>query len=380
MSVTLISVLIAGVAITGAAGAAGIYQLNRGWRRRKDRAMQQLADELDGVLLPGNLVGGKTLELRVAGLGKAWLLHVSTGGASRDMVMRLQVTLPRVLPRLFLLPRRGVQGLTVQAEAKPFELGDDAFGLRYRGYAPDGKEARALLGNAVRDAVLAVDGLDRERWIELQLEPHPERATTLLLLGQSGWTLERQGMRAFIEAGIALARTLVSEWDRPWRVVAQRWGLESVSGLDHKLRGLDGTVSGLAVRVRERLEPAGPVGEIRVSVLGPPGLRVAHREHARREGWLDGSQPVGNPVLDMTVAVQGHDPEQVRSLLADEDLTTALLEVVHAFPGSVLDEHGVRLVRPGLLDGDLEACVEAALRLGMEIQDGMAAHGLRRGG
>ncbi len=101
----------------------------------------------------------------------------------------------------------------------------------------------------------------------------------------------------------------------------------------------------------------------------PQGLTVAHIDHAKRAGWFGLRRELGNPVLDMLVAAKAHDWSRACALLVDEDLTTGLLEVVHAHPGSELADETIRLVLPGYAYEELERTVEKVLALARLLRE-----------
>ena len=90
----------------------------------------------------------------------------------------------------------------------------------------------------------------------------------------------------------------------------------------------------------------------RIEVPMPPRFRVVHHSFG-----AEPSVVVGSPVLDGLVHVQGEPPAV--SLLQDPELAGALLAVVHAWPGSAIDERYVTLRYPDALGRQLpERCEE----------------------
>jgi len=81
---------------------------------------------------------------------------------------------------------------------------------------------------------------------------------------------------------------------------------------------------------------------------------------------------MGNPVLDMLVAVRCSDPERCSRVLADDELTGLLLTVVHGRPGSRLIERGVELREPGYPADGLDQALDDAIALARALRDRLA--------
>ncbi len=113
---------------------------------------------------------------------------------------------------------------------------------------------------------------------------------------------------------------------------------------------LDGLRDGVWLHVES--EGAWMVIRGRIEARMPAGLSVVHRSRSGEDGlW------VGSPVLDGLVCARGG--LDVTALLQDPDLAGALLAVVHAWPGSFVDDRKVTLRYPDAMGRELEArCLE----------------------
>ena len=154
--------------------------------------------------------------------------------------------------------------------------------------------------------------------------------------------------------GIGWLRRLYEQGgEQHWDLLGAQVGL--LHG--HSARGdhvLDGQRCGVWLHVEA--EGAWMVIRGRIEVPMPPRFAVVHRRRGASPGVL-----VGSPVLDDLVHVQGDPP--AASLLQDPELAGVLLAVVHAWPGSAIDERHVTLRCPDALGRQLMAQCDEVVAL-----------------
>ena len=141
--------------------------------------------------------------------------------------------------------------------------------------------------------------------------------------------------------------------ERHWSLLGDQVGL--LHG--HNARGghvLDGQRRGVWLHVEA--EGAWMVIRGRIEVPMPSRLAVVHHSLGTAPSVV-----VGSPVLDGLVHVQGEPPAV--SLLQDPELAGALLTVVHAWPGSAVDERYVTLRYPDALGRQLPERCEDVIAL-----------------
>lgn len=134
----------------------------------------------------------------------------------------------------------------------------------------------------------------------------------------------------------------------------QHWGrLGEAVGLlhghsDQEQHVLEGQRGGVWLRVHA--EGAWMVVRGRIDAPMPAGLSICRRQRGRagRRGLRTGS-----PLLDSTLHIEG--PPAAAALLRDPELAAPLLRVLHAWPGSRVDERHVVLRYPDALGRELDA-------------------------
>jgi len=138
--------------------------------------------------------------------------------------------------------------------------------------------------------------------------------------------VDRRDMPKRIEELLGVLASLEESEDQAWRAAGERYGLAAEARHGKLLPAL----SGEGVRVVQREDDLGRFLEVRARWNNPSlgALEIA------RKGILDVEVEADNPVLAMLVSVMSDKPDEVRRLLAREDVTEAVLEVVHGFPGS----------------------------------------------
>jgi len=204
--------------------------------------------------------------------------------------------------------------------------------------------------------------------LRLSIRPSEGRAQSWVVLRADGDELAPERLLAMAELTARVSEDLVAAWAAPWAELAARYGA-GPPGVDPQgYRMVDLAHGPLRVAVREGERRGRVETSVHVALALPVGLRVLHRDLARAEGWLTVAQPTGNPVLDMLVAMRCGEPGQAAALLADDEVTGALLEVVHAFPGSELNQHGVSLCAREAGAIDPAPYVEAAITLAQLLQ------------
>lgn len=364
------------VAAVGAGGVlalgAGVALLNRGWQERQKRVLAEVAERLSGQVRPGGLLTGHTLVLERPGLGSARLFHGAGRGDGQDRIMRLEIPLPRRLPELRLLPVLPFLGLTPGLHGPRFRTGDEAFDERFELRGRDASSLRSLLDAELRRAVLALAPAGGRDIVELALLPPTGGGRTLLSIGRGGWIFDADELVAFVERSFAVASGLVHAWDLPWRVVERRFGLAFATDRTSGRRSLEGTVQGLPVRLWEAGQPGPPHTRLSLGVASLPGLLVQRAPARPDPAWKKLCVPTQNPVLDLALVACCDDPEALAALCADPELSACLLEAVHAHPGSILSEHRLLLVAPGLLHRGVEPFLEVGLRLAQAIRERLA--------
>ena len=74
--------------------------------------------------------------------------------------------------------------------------------------------------------------------------------------------------------------------------------------------------------------------EVRLGYWGPRGLRIVHRDRATDGVEVD----VGHPIVQRMVCIYGLDGAVLAPLFDDETFVSALMSVLHQYPGSTLNE------------------------------------------
>ena len=152
-----------------------------------------------------------------------------------------------------------------------------------------------------------------------------------------------------LERAEQLVAALQASAIRVWARAAEERGLE-LAPWEMGFRPIQGRLRGCAVRAVPTLE-----GTVVRATLDAPRLRgirrVVHKD-------LGEGTPTGNAVLDMLVAVEGSC-----EAWDDEELVAALLEVVHAWPGSELRPEEVLLRAGRHLGEEVGPALDAVARL-----------------
>ncbi len=360
-----------GMLVLGADAGAWVAVRGRsGAQTRLEDELRRLALAMKGRLVRDREFGPPLLELDSAhGPGHArYLLAVADGERER---MELELPVPRALPRLTVGPGVLSAAATFVVHDAGVELGDPGFERRFTVRAPDHAAARAALPASARAALVTlVDSLDGT--LELELAPRVDSGTSLLTLRLSCHLTEHHTLSPALDRAAALVDALVMAWERPWQALEDRHGLVRADPLQPGRVALEGEVGGHRLRLDEVLRDGGLRTELWLSAALPFELEVVERGLADAEGWAPLRSTMGNPVLDMLVAVRCEDLERCRALLADDVLTGALLAVVHGRPGSRVTERGVDLVESGYPAEGLDAALDDALALADAIVAGVA--------
>ncbi len=346
-----------------------------GRQRRLEAGLRAMALARRGQLLRRRRLGMPILEVPCA-LGP-FRLEYGSAGSSEDVepTTLLTVELPRLLPAVSVGAQVVFSDLVGGVRGHEVELDDPVFNRSFRVSGRDEAGIQVLLEPKARQHV-------RELWERGALESSGLEGLVLEPLEHAGMTVLRarmarlvgtvQDLDACLEGMVTLAGVMLEAWDEPWVQARERFGLVPGTPAQAGLRGLKGEVNGFGLGVWEIGNDRNRYHEVIVDLALPFEIEVVHREVAQKEGWLPTAQPMGNPVLDMLVAVRCEQPSVVRELLADEDLTAALLEVVHGRKGSILTDRHLTLREPGdPAIGPAEA-IEDALALARAVRVGVA--------
>ncbi len=359
------------VVLSASAGAL-VFGVLHGAERYKQSSVQELrglARKLGGRVRSGRSQAMPWMEVP----GEPGLLQVKYLGErfqeNSQPDTTISVELARHLPALVLSPEGARLRWLERSAGEDLELGepdfDDAFLVR----AEQSEVAHTLLIPEARVALLSILERAASDRVEVSVWRGLEGSSLRVKLG--GWIRDAARLEGLVLDVRSAAAALLAGADRPWLAVAERWGLGPLRA-DGGCRALEGKVEGFAVRLRELNEKGAPRLVVHVSGTSLDDARIVHRDIARREGWDDVRDPLGNPVLDMLVAARVGDIERLRPLFQDQELTASLLEVVHARPGSELTHRGVRLVdSEPTVQGPAEAFA-SALDLARALRDGLA--------
>lgn len=162
-------------------------------------------------------------------------------------------------------------------------------------------------------------------------------ALVVLLLGG--------GVLAAVEGFQRLRRLYELGGEQHWERLAEEVGLLH-GHTDEEQHVLEGQRGGVWLRVHA--EGAWMVIRGRIDAPMPAGLSVRRRRGLERRGVQ-----TGNPLLDGTLHVSG--ASGAAPLLQDPELVAPMLSVLHAWPGSVVDERHVVLRYPDALGRELDA-------------------------
>jgi hypothetical protein len=363
------------IAITAAVAATmGPLALHLAIRRMRLRqvALLGLAGELDGKHIPGGVFGPGAVQLhRPEGTILVRKPEATSPDAAWPLALELQLHTP--LPQLCIRPGWQYYGVVGALKGQDIQVGHPALDQDFRIEGRDAEAVPLAIGGEVVPHILALARVKSLGDLKIEVEPLGEREGCLLRVCRGVWPERIDRVRDHVDATCALGQALVDRWLAPWADPAARWGLQLEQQRISPLHNMVGTVDGLALRVHQAVDQGRKVTRIRIAMSTLGGLRMAHKEHARDAGWLPLAVPIGNPVLDMLLAVKAYQLDRVRALLADEELTADLLEVLHGRPGSELNQQGLTLELPGHLQPDLQGPIEQALALARQLRARLAA-------
>ncbi len=374
MSASLVLVLLV------SAGAVGLASLALGGKQAEHRRLEV---DLRAMALGrrGELVRRRRTGLPILQLSTRFgLFHLEYGSVSQRFdstsgnvvspTTMVSLELPRLLPALRASsPTKTIADMG-WIRGTPVETGDTVFHFALCVRGPDQAGIRALLTDAVRKRMRSFGAsvAGGARWaLGFSLEPEPDEGVTVLRVRIPGRVRTVVDLDSCLEGMEALADGMIEAWDRPWFEAGARFGLQPTTPLQAGRRAVQGEVDGFSVHVWERAEDGPVIVEVAVDLALPVPLDVVHKELAQGE-----TQATGNPVLDMLVAVRSDQPDRVRALLADEDLTEALLQVVHARKGSTLTERRLTLCESGASREGPVAAILDALALARALRAGVA--------
>ncbi len=354
-----------------------VYGIIRDAEKNKKRVQGELAglaEKLGGRVRRGGLGSMPGLDLR-SETGRLEVRFVNTDGDESRPATTVVVSTPRKLPSLALATQGERPRWLERLGGRDIEVGDRRFDDSFLVRAEEEGIARTVLVPKTRAALLRLLWRADGGAIEVSVDDDGKGTGSVLRIQFDRWILGPEQLEGVIEEARAAASALLCGWDGPWTDAAERWGLGELRTDGRGLRSLVGVVGGLSVEAREIRDDGETSTVVTVDAPVPQALRVVHRDVAKRQGWEALRDPLGNPVLDMLVAVRCSDPDEARALFADEELTARLLEVVHAHPGSQLNEQGVwLLVRGQPLEGPGES-LGLALALARALRDGVARLG-----
>ncbi len=363
--------LLAFLLMTGAAGAAFVaLRPTPGEQRRLEAELRALALTLGGRLVRAGRLGPPELELdSPIGPVRCCFRHVGAEGTIE--LTELRLLLPRLVADLYVRPGALRYRETFAAHRDDVELGVAAFDARFllRGRVED--ELRGVMDEGAQQALTALfDQLDGT--VELRAIPSLDTGFTELVLTVDRWLTDSFSLEPAHARLVALGEQLMRSWERPWAQHAYRLGLSRSDGpLQPGRAAFVGTAQGFELRLEECSRDGELRTELWVSVGLPFEIEVLERGLADEQGWGAIRDNMGNPVLDMLVAVRCSAPDACRALLADDEITGRLLPVVHGRPGSRLTERGVDLVQRGYPIEGLDTVVDEALSLARALRVGL---------
>jgi hypothetical protein len=247
------------------------------------------------------------------------------------------------LPQLTLRPR---------SDRIHWESFSERFAVRARG-----RGASILLASEELKRGLMAIARRTDTWdglVSLRVDGSPQGST--LELSKEGQIGTEAEAAVLADALCGIHRAALEAWDEPWNRTADRWALGPIQRDGQGLRRLETRIDDATLRIEERVEQDELVVALEARIPGLTrftGLRMAHRDEALNQGWGGTTEPTGNPVLDLCVAVRGAHRPGTRTLLDDPALTEALLPVVHGRRG-ILDSRGATLILLDPLQEDLE--------------------------
>lgn len=358
-------IAIAAAAATSVAPLAFILAA-RSFRVRQT-ALVGLAGQLDGEHVPGGLFRPDAVLLRrPEGTLRIRKPEATSAESAWPLVLELQ--LQETLPYLSIRPGWQYYGIVGALKGQDVQVGHPKLDRDFRIEGHDAEALRFLIRGDVVGRTL--DLTRGASWGDLKIEVVPlgDRAGSVLLVYRGAWIEQIDRIRGQVDGTCALGQAMVERWLTPWTGPAERWKLDLAQRQGSPLKAMTGTVDGFDLWVHQAVDEGRRTTRIHIAMSTLGGLRIAHKEHAREAGWLPLAAPVGNPVLDMLLAVKAHERDPVRALLADEQLTAELLELLHGRPGSELDQQGLTTVLPGHVHPDLEGPIEQTLALARDLR------------
>lgn len=372
--------ILAAFATTGAVVAASAWfadSRHLGDNKRRDEALEELARVQGGwYTRPGLARGGSCTLPRPGGMLQIRRIGVAPGETA--WLLELQLTLPELLPAFELRPGTQQFGVAKLMTGQDLQLGHPALDTSFRIRGAEPALVERLVKGEVAKTLLALEGMQGWGSLSVELEPMAKQGTSALRVQRSEWPLHPLALERLVDEACKLGQALAARWVEPWNQIRERWSLAPKRIKGSPLRSAQGRAEGFPLWVTELLDEGRPATHLVVEIHTLGGLRMAHKDTAEAQGWRPLCAPLGNPVIDMTLAVKAVDPDRARALLADEALTGDLLEVLHGLPGSQLKQEELIVVLPGHWRADLGARVEQALALAQAVRDRLDL--LQRGG
>ncbi len=366
--ITIAIFVAAAVSSTLVIGASSFnaYKL-AGTGTRQDKALEAFAKAQGGVYEPGG-ISQRAAAVVQRPVGKVRLQRASPAQAEAGLSLQIEITLSELLPGFSLRPKLVQLGMEALLAESGTWSESGALNSAYRILKSDPETTEALLKGEVTRCLAHLHELPQWGSLRVSLEPQPSRGTSLLRVVRGDWPEHPEALTKLVDTSCALGQALVDRWLAPWLAASLHWKLKFVRIPGSYSRSLEGQVEGFRISVHELHAVGRPITEIVILQDSIHGLRIAHKDHARLQGWLPLAAPVGNPVVDMMLAAKASDRGLLERLLADEELTAALLEVLHGHPGSELSASGLKLQLRGHLARDLLEPVEQALTLARALR------------
>ena len=341
-----------------------ISVLTVGWsyRHTQRRSQWQVLDHVAGTLekgwVEGSLWGLAPLELRFRHPAAVFgTVRLEKLGGQVGTVFRLRFLHPFPTVRL---QRETAPLVSKFLQLQDIELDAGSFDYAFRVVGWPVPAVRALLNPPVRRALLDTPhGLSKFRL----------SGTEFVIFTRTS-IADPQTITAFIRNSLACYELCVHSHEAPWRKLASSVGFSFTHFSDVGCYRLDGVVGGAVLSATFDRGSAKGGHPSRVTITGSwkrkderlDGLHLCHREMAETPDAGKAVQ-LNNPVLEQMIAVTGENQEDIRAFLGSEGVVEALLPLVHAHPGSIVQEKTMRVIVQGREIEEIEAVLEQAIRL-----------------
>ena len=307
---------------------AGIlYDQNR--RHTQETHWQLLAHSEAGLTFtPGGLFSSAVLHGELDGVSVHVDILTRQEGETGSYYTQVWGRVPVVLPAGLRITPEGLGTTLVKmVGGQDIQVGDVVLDDRARIQGDSPEDIRGLFADpALRRVFLDLFGSSRYNRLE-------DGKVILEKPGRHG-----EEVRGMLRTVVAISRALADARLRPWQALTVQHPGLSIALRDTRLL-LEGQAEGVAVHGRADLRLGRTELRVEVPASLPPGLVVS-------SGRLEGALKLGDPVLDSAVSVRGASSEAVRALLRDDALRGDLLSVLHAWPGSRIENNSVVMLIP----------------------------------